>query len=604
MSSNNTLTTASIIANTLITQYNKNPSVITPAYIQTIIKSTSKAQGTKTLPRQIDIIASIPTTHKHLINLLKTKPVRTISGICIIAVMCKPHRCPHIALTGNICIYCPGGIDSDFEYSTQSYTGYEPTSMRAIRARYNPREQVLSRLKQYKDLGHNIEKVEIIIMGGTFLSLTKKYRDEFIKELYDTLSNTYSSNLTEAKLINEKSKIKMIGLTSETRPDFALIPHIKDLLKYGCTRVEIGLQSIYEDIAFKTNRGHTVLAARASMCLLKDSGYKIVAHLMPNLPEVDKFRDFSQFREFFMNPNFRSDGLKIYPTLVIRGTGLYELFVKGEYKNYTPDFLVEFLAKVLSFVPPWTRIYRIQRDIPMPLVTSGVGSGNLRELVAVKMREYNLKCRDVREREVGINELKGKKTKEIGLVRRDYCANNGWETFLSYECEVEDILVGMCRLRKLGRDTFMPELSSKTRENLDINNDCRYGTQDKAIGHWLRTLLSGVSDSVAEIAKKMVNLKPSSKKLLITPHPDLINQKGSIIRELHVYGTSVPLNSISENSKQHQGFGSLLMSEAENISFNEHKTSKVAVISGVGVRGYYRGLGYSLSGDYMVKNIS
>lgn len=571
-----TLHSASYIAKELIKQYNKDPSIITPKYIETLIKTISKKLNIKKLPRHIDIIASIPSSYKLLINLIKTKPVRTASGVCVVAVMCKPHRCPHIALTGNICIYCPGGVDSDFEYSTQSYTGYEPTSMRAIRARYDPREQILSRIKQFKQLGHNVEKVEVIIMGGTFLSLNKTYRNEFIKELYDGLSNTYSNTLKEAQLINEKSKHRMVGLTIETRPDFALIPHIKDLLKYGCTRIEIGVQSIYEDVALNTNRGHTILATRACMCLLKDSGYKIITHLMPNLPEVDKYRDFAQFKEFFNNPSFRSDGIKIYPTLVIRGTGLYELFLNGSYKNYTPDFLIEFLAKVLSLVPPWTRIYRIQRDIPMPLVTSGVENGNLRELVLIKMNEYNLKCRDIRTREVGINELKGIKPKEINLIRRDYYANGGWETFLSYECEIKDILIGMCRLRKLGRDTFIKELTET-----EIN-ELKYKQEEDIY----------------------LPFKKSYKKLEILPHPDLKNFKCSMVRELHIYGTSVPLNTINTNLSQHQGFGSLLINEAERISYKEHKTKKLAIISGVGVRGYYKGLGYNLDGDYMVKNLS
>ncbi|KAJ2240082.1 Elongator subunit, partial [Coemansia sp. RSA 475] len=278
-------------------------------------------------PRLVDIIAAIPEQHKKtLLPKLKAKPVRTASGIAVVAVMCKPHRCPHIAMTGNICVYCPGGPDSDFEYSTQSYTGYEPTSMRAIRARYDPFEQSRGRVEQLKTLGHSVDKVEFIVMGGTFMSLPESYRDWFIMNLHDSLSGHRSSSVAEAVRMSEQSQTKCIGITIETRPDAALKPHLSHMLRYGCTRLELGVQSVYEDVARDTNRGHTVRAVCESFQLAKDAGYKVVAHMMPDLPNVGMERDIEQFKEYFENPQFRSDGLKLYPTLVIRGTGLYELW--------------------------------------------------------------------------------------------------------------------------------------------------------------------------------------------------------------------------------------------------------------------------------------
>jgi elongator complex protein 3 len=181
-----------------------------------------------TQPRLTDIIAAIPEEHKAaLLPKLKAKPVRTASGIAVVAVMSKPHRCPHIAMTGNICVYCPGGPDSDFEYSTQSYTGYEPTSMRAIRARYDPYEQSRGRIEQLKQLGHSVDKVEYIVMGGTFMSLAEDYREWFIKNLHDALSGHTSNNLDEAIRFSEQSQTKCIGITIETRPDYCLKPHIR-----------------------------------------------------------------------------------------------------------------------------------------------------------------------------------------------------------------------------------------------------------------------------------------------------------------------------------------------------------------------------------------
>ena len=235
-------------------------------------------------------------------------------------------------------------------------------------------------------------------------------------------------------MFSEQSKAKAIGITIETRPDYCLKPHLSDMLAYGCTRLEVGVQSIFEDIARDTNRGHTVKAVTQSFMLAKDCGFKVIAHMMPDLPNMGIERDIEGFKEYFENPEFRTDGLKVYPTLVIRGTGLYELWKTGKYKNYEPSVLVDLVAKILALVPPWVRVYRIQRDIPMPLVTSGVEYGNLRELSTKRMQDLNLPCRDVRTREVGIQEIHNKVTPDtVELIRRDYYANGGWETFLSYE---------------------------------------------------------------------------------------------------------------------------------------------------------------------------
>ncbi|XP_016354829.1 elongator complex protein 3-like [Sinocyclocheilus anshuiensis] len=502
---------------------------------------TSAKYGLSAQPRLVDIIAAVPPHYRRaLVPKLKAKPIRTASGIAVVAVMCKPHRCPHISFTGNICVYCPGGPDSDFEYSTQSYTGYEPTSMRAIRARYDPYLQTRHRVEQLKQLGHSVDKVEFIVMGGTFMALPEEYRDYFIRNLHDALSGHTSNNVTEAVRYSERSNSKCVGITIETRPDYCLKRHLSDMLAYGCTRLEIGVQSVYEDVARDTNRGHTVRAVCESFHLAKDAGFKVVAHMMPDLPNVGMERDVEQFIEFFENPAFRPDGLKLYPTLVIRGTGLYELWKTGRYKSYSPSALVDLVARILALVPPWTRVYRVQRDIPMPLVSSGVEHGNLRELALARMKDMGTECRDVRTREVGIQEIHHKvRPYQVELIRRDYVANGGWETFLSYEDPEQDILIGLLRLRRCSPQSFRPELKG------------------------------GVS----------------------------------IVRELHVYGSVVPVSSRDPSKFQHQGFGMMLMEEAKRIARDEHGSSKLAVISGVGTRNYYRKMGYELEGLYMVKNL-
>jgi len=493
------------------------------------------------IPKLVDIISAIPESYRELLlPQVKAKPVRTASGIAVVAIMSKPHRCPHIAVTGGICVYCPGGPDSDFDYSTQSYTGYEPTSMRAIRARYNPYLQTRDRLEQLQKLGHDTDKVEFVLMGGTFMSLPEDYRDYFIRNLHDALSGHTSANVEEAVKYSEHSNTKCVGITIETRPDYCLGRHLNNMLRYGCTRLEIGVQSVYEDVARDTNRGHTVEDVKEAFQASKDCGYKVITHMMPDLPNVGFERDLDSFKELFENPELRPDGLKLYPTLVIRGTGLYEMWKAGKYRNYHPDALVDLVAKVLAITPPWVRIYRIQRDIPMPLVTAGVEYGNLRELALERVKELQVSSRDVRTREVGIQEVHNKVTPEnVELVRRDYTANGSWETFLAYEDPRQDILIGLLRLRKLGKAVIRPELQGQC----------------------------------------------------------------SMVRELHVYGSVVPLHSRDPSKFQHQGYGTLLMEEAERIAREEHHSTKIAVISGVGTRHYYRKLGYELEGVYMVKKL-
>lgn len=212
-----------------------------PTNLTKLTADLARKRKLRATPRLMDIIAAVPEDYRDkLLPFIKSKPVRTASGIAVVAVMCKPHRCPHIAMTGNVCVYCPGGPDSDFEYSTQAYTGYEPTSMRAIRARYHPYAQTRGRVDQLRRLGHSVDKVEFIVMGGTFMSLDEGYKDWFVRNLHDALSGHASGSVAEAVAMMEQSRTKCIGITIETRPDYCLKPHLNEMLSYGCTRIEIG----------------------------------------------------------------------------------------------------------------------------------------------------------------------------------------------------------------------------------------------------------------------------------------------------------------------------------------------------------------------------
>ncbi|KAJ5238793.1 hypothetical protein N7468_003412 [Penicillium chermesinum] len=503
------------IANALIQEYESQKDSTKPKKDINLNKlrgTIAKKHSLGSQPPLTAIIAAVPEHYKkYILPKLIAKPIRTSSGIAVVAVMCKPHRCPHIAYTGNICVYCPGGPDSDFEYSTQSYTGYEPTSMRAIRARYDPFEQARGRVDQIKSLGHSVDKVEYIIMGGTFMSLPEDYREKFISQLHNALSGYQTDNVDEAVEAGEMSNVKCVGITIETRPDYCLDTHLSSMLRYGCTRLEVGVQSLYEDVARDTNRGHTVAAVAETFKLSKDAGFKVVSHMMPDLPNVGMERDLFQFQE--STPPSSSEA----PVFTSSGAQV-------DTRTTPPNALVDLVARILALVPPWTRIYRVQRDIPMPLVTSGVENGNLRELALARMKDFGTTCRDVRTREVGINEVKNKiRPSQIELIRRDYAANGGWETFLAYEDPKQDILIGLLR------------------------------------------------------------------------------QQTSIVRELHVYGSAVPLHGRDARKFQHRGFGTLLMEEAERIAREEHGSRKISVISGVGVRSYYARLGYTLDGPYMSK---
>lgn len=485
-----------------------------------------------------EIIDAIPSNYRsRLLPYVRKKPVRTASGVAVIAFMCKPHRCPHVEKDGFPCSYCPGGPDSDFDYSSQSYTGYEPTSMRAIRSRYDPFSQVRCRISQLQSIGHSAVKLELILMGGTFLCLDEEYRSWFIKQMYAGVTGHISHSVKEAVAYAECSTARAVALTIETRPDYCFAPHIADMLSYGCTRVEIGLQSVWEDVLKHVGRGHGAKEVMRSFRDCRRSGLKVTAHMMPDLPLTDFERDVDGFVELFENPNWRPDGLKLYPTLVMRGTKLYDQWKTHEYNPLDPDELITLIAEILRVVPPWVRVFRVQRDVPMTLVSAGVDNGNLRTLAMDRLKERGYRCRDVRAREVGITEIRDKiQPANVELVRRDFAADDGWETVLSYEDVEQDILIGLVRLRAPG-ETFRYELEG-----------------------------------------------------------------ASLVRELHVYGQVVPIEQKDLSRWQHKGYGTQLMLEAERIAREEHGSKRLAVISGIGVRDYYRKLGYRLEGCYMVKD--
>ena len=492
-----------------------------------------KACNLVRLPSNSEILRCLrPEERVRLIDLLKRKAVRGISGITVIAVMTKPWPCPH-----GRCAYCPGGPSYGVP---QSYTGREPATMRGIQAGFDPYVQVRNRIGQLTAIGHEVDKVEIIVMGGTFPATPAEYQESFIKGCLDALTTERSRDLKHAKMIAETSKIRNVGITVETRPDWAKQPEADRMLSMGVTRVELGVQNVYDDIYDLVERGHTVQDVVEATRILKDSGLKIVYHMMPGLPGSDFQRDVESFNRIFNDADFKPDMIKIYPCLVLKGTKTYDWWREGRYSPYTTEEAVELIARVKETIPPWVRIMRVQRDIPSTLIDAGVKKSNLRQLVEQRLKE---RCRCVRCREVGhrmIRERIKPDRRNIQVQTLDYEASEGTEIFISVEDPVNGILIGYLRLRI-----------------------------------------------------------PSEK----AHRPEIRDQNASIIRELHIYGPVVPVGTRLAEAWQHKGYGGILVAEAERISREQYGRRKMLVTSALGTKRYYMRLGYSRDGPYMSKMI-
>ncbi|MCK5258057.1 MAG: tRNA uridine(34) 5-carboxymethylaminomethyl modification radical SAM/GNAT enzyme Elp3, partial [Thermoplasmatales archaeon] len=315
------------------------------------------------VPPDSEILARLPSEFSELereavIDVLRKKPMRTISGVAIVAVMTSPEECPH-----GRCIPCPGGPEIN---TPQSYTGYEPAAMRALLNDFDPFLQTKSRLEQLKAIGHPVDKIDFIIMGGTFTARNPYYQEWFVKRCFDALNREESPSLEMAKKKNETALSRCIGLTVETRPDWFRLQHADNALELGATRVELGIQTVFDDVLYGMKRGHTVMDSISATRIAKECGFKVCYHMMPGLPGSDIEMDVESFQTIFEDPDFKPDMIKIYPTLIIKGTQLYDLWEKGEYESLSNEGAAKLVAKLKGYVPEWVRIQRIQRDIPAP----------------------------------------------------------------------------------------------------------------------------------------------------------------------------------------------------------------------------------------------
>jgi elongator complex protein 3 len=360
---------------------------------------------------------------ERVLELLQLKPVRTISGVSVIAAMTSPAPCPH-----GLCVPCPGGIESKF-HSPQSYMGAEPAAKRAFENDFDPYLQVSSRLKQLSQIGHPIEKAELIVMGGTYTSRTLCYQEWFVKRCIEAMNDFYGTewrkrrehvSIEEVQSANESAGIRNVGITIETRPDWTKKEHIDTILELGATKVEIGVQSTYDFILAGIQRGHTAAESVASNMRLRDSGLKVGFHMMPGLPGSSTDSDFRMFRTLFEDERFKPDYLKIYPTLVTEGTRLHGMWELGNYAPLEVLDAIELLAKIKSILPKWVRLQRIQRDIPAYQVLAGIRKSNIRQLAKERLLEMGGKCNCIRCREVGHRMLEGVEPEKLELADEEY----------------------------------------------------------------------------------------------------------------------------------------------------------------------------------------
>ena len=507
-------------------------SVDSRAALERLKKLAAKQYSLNRYVSNSEIISALePEMRGAFEEMLRVHPRRSASGIVVVTAFSAPYTCPH-----GTCIFCPGGPRAG---TPQSYLPDSPGMKTALGVAFDPFLQVRKCIAKYEANGHRTDKVETIVEGGTFIALPLGYQTSFVKGVYEGLNGCSANTLEEAQEANESAHNRCVGLTLESKPDWCRAPDVDLMLRFGITRLEIGVQSLRDETLSTSNRGHTVGDALSAFRVARDAGLKVTAHMMPGLPGAAPDEDLEDLRALFEHEDLRPDMLKIYPTLVVPGTALARQFEAGRYQPYDLRTVVELLSDMKRFVPRWHRIMRIQREIPEDEISAGVRRGNLRELVLARANEKGWGCRCIRCREVALGEPAAMEEEDVLAYREErYSSSGGLEVFGSLEYEKGGRIAGFVRLRVPSGNAHRPEMNGST-----------------------------------------------------------------VVRELRVYGRQVELGARRDNAWQHRGLGASLMQSAERLSEEEFDSKKILVTSAVGTRNYYRRLGYERLGPYMAKRL-
>lgn len=503
------------------------------------------------------------------LNVAKT--CRTSSGITQITVLSSPYPNGKEFSCEHNCYYCPNEPaheGNNFTPQPRSYLYHEPAVRRANENGFDGAKQMWDRMSALLLCGLNIDKLEVMVLGGTWGSYPVDYRYEFIRDLYYAANTFYVDSdkrrerftLAEEININETALVRVIGLTLETRPDHVTADEIKMLNDMMCTRVQVGVQSLDDKILKKINRGCYYEDTVRAIKNLLNCGFKVDIHIMFDLPFASYEDDIKMANQFLNDENVRFDQAKLYPFSSMDWTVTKQWEDKGIVTHYSQEELLEVLIHFMKNVHPWVRLNRVIRDIPDFYITAGNNIPNYRQNVNEEMKNRGLYCMDIRNREVKNNIKALEASKEMKLIVRSYKASDGEEYFISYESPDEKYIYGFCRLRlskELGYvNTIKPRIHRKGRE-----------------------------DNFEE----MVNLFP------------FLNDC-AMIRELHVYGNMTKVNN-EHFHIQHMGLGKRLLRKAEDIAMRNYY-KRIAVISGVGVRKYYQKQGYEFDNNYMIKDLT
>ena len=465
-----------------------------------------------------------------LLAKIRMKPIRTLSGVTTITILTKPHPCP------GECIFCPSEAGLP-----QSYLSDEPGARRGVENHFDPYLQVSSRLKALHQVGHPTEKIELLILGGSWSAYPSDYREWFIRRCFEALNEENplddqgAISLAEVQARNVNGLHRNVGLVVETRPDLVTLEGLLEMRRQGVTKIQVGVQSMDDEVLLLNRRGHTAEDAEAAVALIRAAGYKVVVHWMPNLLGATPESDREDFKRLWREGGLQPDELKIYPCQLLESAELYRFWKAGEYQPYSEATLISLIADVKLEVPRFCRINRVIRDIPSPLVVEGNRNTSLRQDVALLLQQRGQQCQCIRCREIRYGKVDAA---SLVLMDQVYRAGQAEEHFLSFNSP-DDKIVGFLRL-SLPRVETIPGI------------------------------------------------------------PDL--QKAAIIREVHVYGQSLEVGSEQVGAAQHIGLGTQLLQEAERIA-KERAFKGLAVISAVGTRTYYADRGFKLGELYMRKSL-